>query len=157
MPAHSLVLLAHNIRSLWNVGSLFRTADCFGVEKIYLSGYTGTPPRREISKTAIGAEEWIPWEYSKDPLDIITSLKNAGYAIAALEQGDQSIDCRKYSPPNRCCIILGNEVLGVPEELLRVADVRMHIPMHGKKESLNVSVAAGIAIHTLQSLPTALS
>jgi 23S rRNA (guanosine2251-2'-O)-methyltransferase len=145
----SITLLAHNIRSLWNVGSLFRTCDCFGVEKLYLSGYTACPPRREISKTALGAEEWIPWEYEKDPREVIKQKKKEGYRVVALEITDGATSISDYQPPEKICLILGHEVTGVPKELLALADDTVSIPMLGKKESLNVSVATGIALHTL--------
>lgn len=142
----SVILLAHNIRSLWNIGSLFRSADCFGVEKIYLTGYTGTPPRREISKSALGAEQWIPWEHTAEPLPIIAQLKADGWTIVALEITKAGTALSRYQAPAQCCLIVGNEVLGVPPELLQASDHHVYIPMQGKKESLNVSVAAGIAL-----------
>ncbi|HLD64251.1 MAG TPA: RNA methyltransferase [Candidatus Peribacteraceae bacterium] len=146
-----IVLLVYNIRSLWNVGSLFRTADAFAVEKIYLTGYTAVPPRREISKTALGAEEWIPWEKHDDPLTVIRTLKDDGYRIVALEQTAESVDLQKYQPPKRLCLVLGHEVLGVSKALLEAADDILMIPMHGQKESLNVAVAAGIALYQIRS------
>ena len=146
-----IVLLAHNIRSLWNVGSLFRTADSFAVEQIFLTGYTATPPRREISKTALGAEETVPWEKAEDPAKAIATLKKQGFTIVALEQARGAVDLKAYEPPSQVCLIVGHEVLGVPKELLKLCDAIVHIPMHGKKESLNVSVAAGIALHHLRS------
>lgn len=147
----NIILLAHNIRSLWNVGSFFRSADCFAVKKIYLTGYTGTPPRREISKTAIGAEEWIPWEYEKDPMSVIHSLKKDGYTIVGLEITNSSINISSFTPPKNMCLVLGNEVQGLSDELLALCDDVVHIPMQGKKESLNVSVATGIALHALRA------
>lgn len=141
-----ITLLAHNIRSLWNIGSLFRTADAFAVEKIYLTGYTAVPPRREISKTALGAEAWIPWEKQDNPLAIITVLKSNGYRIVALEQTETSIDIKTYEPQDRVCLVIGHEVLGVSQALLQAADDIVMIPMLGQKESLNVAVAAGIAL-----------
>jgi tRNA G18 (ribose-2'-O)-methylase SpoU len=146
-----LILLAHNIRSLWNVGSLFRTCDAFGVEKIYLTGYTAAPPRREISKTALGAEEYISWEKANDPKKAMRKLKKQGFSVVALEQARGAVDLRKFKPPSKVCLIVGHEVLGVPKELLKLCDSVVHIPMHGKKESLNVAVAAGIALHHLRS------
>jgi len=146
----NISLIAHNIRSLWNVGSLFRNADAFAVEKIILTGYTATPPRREISKTAIGAEEWIPWEYEEDPIQAITKLKSDGWTMVALEQSEDSINIAEFESPDRMCLIVGHEVTGVPSDLLEMSDYIVHIPMHGKKQSLNVSVAAGIALHVLR-------
>jgi tRNA G18 (ribose-2'-O)-methylase SpoU len=132
------------------VGSLFRTADAFGVERIILSGYTAAPPRREISKTALGAEEYVPWEKVADPKEAIAKLRKRGYSIVALEQVRGAIELRKFSPPSKVCLMIGHEVLGVPKELLRLCDAVVYIPMHGKKESLNVAVAAGIALHHLR-------
>ncbi|PIR53683.1 RNA methyltransferase [Candidatus Peregrinibacteria bacterium CG10_big_fil_rev_8_21_14_0_10_42_8] len=145
-----IVLLAHNIRSLWNVGSFFRTSDAFCVEKIFLTGYTATPPRREISKTAIGAEEWIKWEYQEDPTLLIKTLKNDGWTILALEITDQAQSIHEYSPSAKTCLVLGHEVTGVPSDILALCDSTVMIPMMGKKESLNVSVAAGIALSHLK-------
>ncbi len=145
------ILLAYNIRSLWNIGSLFRSCDCFGVEKLILAGYTATPPRREISKTALGAEEWIPWEHHPEPHDVILSLSKEGWCIVALEQSEKSIPLEDYSPKEKTCLIVGHEVLGVPQEILTLCDDIVHIPMFGKKHSLNVSVAAGIALHQLRN------
>lgn len=150
MP-HDIVLLAHSVRSLWNVGSLFRTADSFAIEKIFLTGYTASPPRREISKTALGAEETVPWEKAEDPTQVIAKLKKQGFTIVALEQARGAKDLKKYEPPLKVCLIVGHEVLGVPKELLKLCDAVVHIPMHGSKESLNVAVAAGIALHHIRS------
>ncbi|MDA1209310.1 MAG: RNA methyltransferase [bacterium] len=146
----SIIVLAHNIRSLWNIGSLFRTSDAFGVEKLILTGYTGTPPRREISKTAIGADEWVIWEQKEDPIQVIQDLRSQGYKVVALEQSAVAIDISTYTPPSKICLILGHEVTGVPEEQLTICDDHIYIPMHGKKESINVSVAAGIALERLR-------
>jgi len=146
-----IILFAHNIRSLWNIGALFRSCDCFAVEKLILSGYTATPPRREIAKTALGADEWIPWEKVENPQSAIQQLSNEGWKIVALEQSKRSIALQEYSPPEKTCLIVGHEVLGVPEEILKLCDDVVHIPMLGKKKSLNVSVAAGIALHHLRS------
>lgn len=146
----SIVLLAHNIRSLWNVGSFFRTADAFSVEKIFLTGYTGIPPRREIAKTALGADEWVPWEYQEDPNGVIEELRTSGYRIVALEQTEKATDITSYTSPEKICLVLGHEVTGVSDELLNLCDDHVHIPMNGKKESLNVSVAAGIALHHIR-------
>ena len=144
-----LFVIAHNIRSLHNVGSIFRTADGAGVTKVYLTGYTGTPPRKEISKVALGAEETVPWEYVRRPIEIIRKLKRAGVTIVALEKTDQSIDYRRFHPcSSSVALIIGNEVRGISTPLLRYADTVMHIPMRGSKESLNVSVAFGIAVYS---------
>lgn len=149
--ARSIRLVAHNIRSLWNVGSFFRTGDAFNVEKIYLTGYTGTPPRTEISKTSLGADEWLPWEHAEDPAMVLKDLKEEGWTIAALELTPNAVDLQAYEPPEKICLLLGHEVTGVPDELLGLCDVSIQIPMLGKKESLNVAVAAGIALHRLRT------
>ncbi len=148
-----LALLAHNVRSLWNVGAFFRTADAFAVEKVYLTGYTGHPPRPEIAKTAIGAENWVPWEHAKDPAPVLKALRADGWKIVALELTPTAADITRYEPGDKLCLILGHEVTGVPPELLAFADDAVKIPMLGRKESLNVSVAAGIALHHFRSAP----
>lgn len=147
-------LLAHNVRSLWNVGSFFRTCDAFAVEKIYLTGYTGHPPRKEITKTAIGAEEFVPWEHHADPIPIIQSLQKDGWHIIALEQTADAIPLESLPLPTNILLIVGHELTGVPSEILSHCSAVVHIPMLGKKESLNVAVAAGIALHYLQSTTT---
>ena len=144
-------LLAHNVRSLWNVGSFFRTCDALGVEKVYLTGYTGCPPRKEISKTSLGADEWIPWETHPDPVFLLQSIRDEGFSIAALELSPKAVPLLEYDVPDRVCLIVGNELTGVPQELLRPDDTIVEIPMLGKKESLNVAVAAGIALHRLRT------
>lgn len=151
MSNTQIILLAHNIRSLWNVGSFFRTADAMQVEKIYLTGYTAVPPRREISKTAIGAEDWIDWEYQEDPIATISTLKKGGWKIVGLELTDNAQKVSEYESPEKVCLVLGHEVTGVPEEIIKLCDDVIYIPMHGKKESLNVSVAAGIALDRLRN------
>lgn len=146
----ALVVVAHNMRSLWNVGSLFRTCDAFGVTHVHLTGYTATPPRKEIAKTALGAEEWIPWSYEQDPLQVLRQRKSEGYTIVGLEITSNSKPLFSYQPHGPQCLVLGHEILGVPKEILQACDAVVHIPMHGKKESLNVSVAAGIAMYGLR-------
>ncbi len=146
----SIRLLAYNVRSLWNVGSFFRTCDAFAVEKIYLTGYTGCPPRKEITKTALGAEQTIPWEHAVDPLPIIDQLKLEGWTIASLELTADARELSAYAPPDRLCLVVGHELDGVPEAILERSDVTLKVPMLGTKESLNVSVATGIALHHLR-------
>lgn len=145
-----IILLAHNVRSLWNVGSFFRTGDAFNVEKIFLTGYTGAPPRKEISKTSLGADEWIAWEHAENPLDVLEKLRSEGWSIAALELSPNAVHLLSYDVPDKVCLIVGNELTGVPGELLQPEDTTVEIPMLGKKESLNVAVAAGIALHHLR-------
>ncbi|MFA6039060.1 MAG: RNA methyltransferase [Candidatus Peribacteraceae bacterium] len=143
-------LLAYNVRSLWNVGSFFRTCDAFGVEKIYLTGYTGTPPRKEITKTALGAEEFVPWESAKDPIPILKGLQAEGWHLLALEITPDAVDLGELKAPQNVCLIVGHELTGVPPEILTLCDQVTKIPMLGKKESLNVAVAAGIALFTIR-------
>lgn len=156
-----IVLIAHNIRSTHNVGSIFRTAEGFGVKKIILSGYTPYPKlpndnrlphiadklHHQIHKTALGAEELVAFEYQEE-VDI-AQLKSSGYQIVALEQADNSIPLNAYRAPEKMALIIGEEVNGVDENILNTCDSILEIPMKGKKESFNVSVAAGIALYAL--------
>lgn len=120
------------------------------VEKIYLTGYTGIPPRREITKVAIGAEDFVPWEQCEDPLEILTKLKADGWSLVALEITPDAVDIIDYKPKDNVCLIVGHELTGVPPEILSLCDATVMIPMLGQKESLNVAVAAGIALHALR-------
>lgn len=144
-------LLAHNVRSLWNVGSFFRTSDALQIERIYLTGFTGYPPRTEITKTAIGAEHWVSWEHARDPLPILRHLKEEGWQIVSLERNDAARDLSSFAPADRVCLIVGHELTGVSDALLSLSDAVVQIPMLGKKESLNVAVATGIALHHLRT------
>ena len=146
-----ICFLCHNVRSLWNVGSFFRTCDAFAIEKMYLTGYTGHPPRKEITKTALSAEETVPWEHARDPLPIIRALKDDGWFIVALEITDTALDLSEFSPSEKICLVVGHELTGIPEDILSAADAVIKIPMLGEKESLNVAVAAGIALHHLRN------
>lgn len=146
-----IILIAHNIRSLHNVGSIFRTADAFGVSKVYLTGYTGSPPDAKISKVALGAEEFVPWQQSKSPVRLIKKLKGQGIRIAALENnvpGTQPL--QQYKPKYPMALLLGEETRGLANKLLELVDDIVEIPMAGKKESLNVSVACGVALYALK-------
>lgn len=143
-----LVVVLDNVRSLNNIGSVFRTSDAFRVERICLCGITATPPHREIHKTALGAEESVAWTYHEDARDCLRSLKEQGYTIYAVEQVDDSIKLNAqfeiHSP--RLAIVLGNEIEGVQETLLPLCDGSLEIPQFGTKHSLNVSCAAAIVI-----------
>lgn len=145
----TFILCLHNIRSLHNVGAAFRSADAFGVHKIWLSGYTPTPPRPEITKTAIGAEDHVEWEKIDDIQTALSNLKEEkNYTIVGLEQTDKSQFLNEYPLPDApICLILGNEVTGIDEELLPYLDAAVEIPQFGMKHSLNVSVAAGVALY----------
>ena len=146
------VLILPDIRSAHNVGAIFRTADAAGVGKIYLTGTSPTPvdrfkrPRADIAKAALGAELSMPWEYKSRIGPLILKLKKDGYAIVAVEQSENSADYKKVKLGPKTAFIFGNEVEGIPETVLSTCDVVAEIPMRGMKESLNVSVAAGIAL-----------
>jgi len=156
-----IIVIAHNIRSTHNVGAIFRTAEGFGISKIILSGYTPYPRltkdsrlphiaeklTKQISKTALGAESIVPFEYLEQPP--LTELKAAGYRIVALEQAPNSIPMAEYSPSEKTVLLLGEEVEGITAELLAECEDIIEIPMVGKKESFNVSVATGIALYQL--------
>lgn len=150
----SLVVIAHNIRSLWNVGAIFRSADAFRTEHIHLTGYTAAPPNKEIGKTALGAEDFVSWSKDADPAEVIRTRRAEGFSIVSLESGEGSISLPDFRPPEKICLILGHEILGVSEELRRMSDVTVHIPMLGQKESLNVSVATGIALYHCRTSST---
>jgi tRNA G18 (ribose-2'-O)-methylase SpoU len=142
------ILWLHNIRSLHNVGAGFRNADAFGIHELWFSGFTPTPPRPEITKTAIGAEEHVSWKKIEHAIKQIHQLKNEGYAVLALEQTNESIPIHHYQLSGKpVCLILGNEVTGVDEEILQETDASIEIPQFGMKHSLNVSVASGVALY----------
>jgi 23S rRNA (guanosine2251-2'-O)-methyltransferase len=154
-----LIIIAHNIRSAYNVGAIFRIADGLGASKIYLTGYAPAPHdnndkypnqgQRALAKTALGAEKNVPWEKAENIFEIIERLKKIKYQIIELEISPESEDIKKFKPQFPCALILGNEVGGIDETILEKCDKIIHIPMLGKKESLNVSVAAGIAIYEI--------
>lgn len=146
-------LILENIRSAYNVGAIFRTADATGVNKIFLIGYTPSPidrfgrPQKEISKTSLGASEEIPWEHFNKTSDIIPKLKDEGVKIVAVEQTTRSVSLSEFKVPEKVAYILGNEIDGVEKETLDMADSAIEIPMLGRKESLNVSVAGGVVLY----------
>jgi tRNA G18 (ribose-2'-O)-methylase SpoU len=144
-------ILLDNVRSLHNVGSAFRTADAFRVEKIYLTGITGTPPHREIQKTALGATKSVDWEYVERPENAIADLKNLGYKIVIVEQTTDSIPLNTFSAESdsKYCLVFGNEVHGVSEEAIELGDFALEIPQLGTKHSLNISVCLGIVVWDL--------
>jgi 23S rRNA (guanosine2251-2'-O)-methyltransferase len=141
-------LLLDDIRSLSNVGSLFRTADSFNVEEILLCGITGKPPHRDIQKTALGATESVLWSCNENALETVLRLKADGYKIVSLEQCEQSVDPRNFDLEfnAKVCLIVGNEVNGVDQSIIDISDMVMEIPQMGTKHSLNVTVAGGIAL-----------
>lgn len=146
-----IVLVLDNVRSLNNVGSAFRTADAFRIEKIFLCGITGTPPHRDIQKTALGATESVEWEYCLNTMEAVIKLKSLGYQISALEQVEHSKMLNDFEPQEgqAYALIFGNEVFGVQEEVLNACDVVLEIPQLGTKHSLNISVSLGIAVWDL--------
>ncbi|MEZ4774299.1 MAG: RNA methyltransferase [Bacteroidia bacterium] len=145
-----VTVILDNIRSMHNVGAVFRTADAFLIEKVILCGITPIPPHREIRKTAIGAEESVSWEYQPNIVSVVASLKAEGYKIFSVEQTDQSIPLNQFLPSyEKCAVVFGNEVEGVSQEIVDISDVSVEIPQFGTKHSLNVSVAAGIVLYKL--------
>jgi 23S rRNA (guanosine2251-2'-O)-methyltransferase len=142
-------VLLDNIRSQYNAGSFFRTADAAGIDKLFLCGITGCPPAKTISKTALGAEDRVPWEHSWQPLDVISGLRERGFEIVAIETGAGSVDLFEWRPRFPVCVVFGNEVDGISPEVLDVCESRIRIPMLGLKHSLNVAVAGGIVIYEL--------
>jgi len=146
-----IILVADNLRSLHNVGALFRTGDAFRVEKIYLTGFTAVPPHREIHKTALGATESVDWAYEQNIERLIHALQRQGVTVIAAEQTDRSVPLYRYCPPphRKVAVIFGNEVEGVSEEVLPLIDAAIEIPQFGTKHSLNVSVSAGIILWDL--------
>ena len=140
----------NDIRSLYNVGSLFRTADGAGLEKLWLCGLTGIPPDSQISKTALGAEKHVPWEYTRDPAVCLQKLRESGYQTVLLEQTRESIPYDQYCPKGPVCLIVGNEISGVTERLLPWCDAAIEIEMAGLKSSLNVTVAFGVAAYHIR-------
>ena len=157
-----IILIAHNLRSCHNVGSLLRTADGLGIECVYLTGYTPYPagsvsdPRlpylaakisRQITKTALGAEKTMLWQYVSDIFSLLPKLQARGYQIVALEQAPKSSDLNTYKPPQKLALIVGREVEGIEDEVLNKVDDIVEIPMQGHKESFNVAVAAAMALY----------
>jgi len=144
----SVSIVLDNVRSLHNVGSAFRTADAFRIEKIYLTGITGTPPHREIQKSALGATESVAWEYIENPAAAVQKLKAQGYQVVIIEQTTESIALHKFTPESerKYCLVFGNEVEGVSEEVIALGDMALEIPQSGTKHSLNISVCLGIVV-----------
>ncbi|MFA6324702.1 MAG: TrmH family RNA methyltransferase [Candidatus Paceibacterota bacterium] len=146
------ILILNDIRSAQNVGAIFRTADAVGINKIYLVGYTPGPldrfgrKRGDIAKSALGSEETVLWESKKSLLSLINKLKKENYLIIGIEQDDKSIDYKKIKLKEKNAFIVGTEVTGLPKNIIKKCDVIAEIPMLGKKESLNVSVATGVAL-----------
>ncbi len=142
-------VVLENIRSLYNVGSMFRTSDGAGIEKLYICGYTACPPRKEIDKTALGSTESVRWEWRRTAKEAIEELKAKGYTIVALEHTDKSVSIWEASFCFPICLVMGNEVEGVSRETLDICDAAIEIPMYGIKQSLNVAVAYGIGVYAI--------
>ncbi len=139
--------LLDNVRSLYNVGAIFRTSDGVLLEKLYLCGITGTPPRNEISKTALGAEEVVPWEYNEDAVEVIKKLKKKGITIVAVELAHESVPYNKAKYPFPVCFIFGHEVEGISDEVMSLVDISVSVPMLGRANSLNVATCYGIIVY----------
>lgn len=147
-----LIIVLDDIRSLNNIGSIFRTADAFRLEAIYLCGFTACPPHRDIHKTALGATDSVHWEYYNKTEEAVSSLQKKGYQLCAVEQTKKAVSLQNFKPAERVAVILGNEVDGVQQEIVNRCDVCIEVPQFGTKHSLNVSVCAGIVIWELTKL-----
>lgn len=143
-----IIIILDNIRSLNNIGSVFRTADAFLIQKIYLCGITATPPHKDIRKTALGATESVAWEYRKDTLELLEELKKAGVRTVSVEQAENAVMLNDFitDPKETIALIFGNEVKGVSQEVVSASDAVVEIPQFGTKHSLNISVSAGIVV-----------
>ncbi len=146
-----IYILLNNVRSAFNVGSIFRTADAIGVKKIFLSGFTPYPPDSKLDKTALGAIDFVDWEYNRDIIFTLDKIKSLDIPIYSVEQSDRSLIYTDLSYPNKLCIVMGNEISGVEQEILDVSDKIVEIPMYGKKNSLNVSVAFGVIAYHIKN------
>ena len=146
-----IVVLLNDIRSLHNIGSVFRTCDAMAVEKLYLCGITATPPHREIRKTAIGASESVNWEYQKNAIEVIKKYQKLGYQIISIEQTDKAISLENFNwNKEKTLLIFGNEVNGVDQDLINESDISIEIPQWGTKHSFNISVSAGIVLWSIK-------
>jgi tRNA G18 (ribose-2'-O)-methylase SpoU len=144
-----VAVLLDNVRSLYNVGAFFRTADAAGVEMLYLCGITGRPPKRGISKTALGAEEKVRWEHWWEPVRLGDDLRHRGYELAAVETTVHAVDLFEWAPRFPVCVVFGHEVQGIRPEVSALCDTHVRIPMRGSKHSLNVATAGGVVIYEL--------
>lgn len=142
-------VLLDNVRSMYNVGSFFRTADAVRIEKLILSGITAYPPKNQISKTALGAEETVPWEHHLDPLARVEELHASGCEIVAIETSAHAVDLFDWQPRFPVCLVFGHETDGIRPELMNLCDTHVRIPMLGQKHSLNVATAGGVMLYEL--------
>ena len=138
-----------NVRSLYNVGAFFRTADAVRLEKLHLCGITGRPPKRAITKTALGAEQTVAWAHTWEPVPLVAEMRRSGYEIAAIETAVHAVDLFDWAPRFPVCLVFGHEVEGIRPELSSLADTHVRIPMLGLKHSLNVATAGGVVIYEL--------
>lgn len=152
LPDSGVVLVLDNIRSAHNVGSAFRSSDAFKVDKVYLCGICAVPPSAEIHKSALGAENTVPWEHVDKTLDVLTELKSRGYTIISVEQTEKAVQLQDFIPrkDGRYALIFGNEVNGVSQDAVDASDLSLEIPQFGTKHSLNVSVSVGVVLWQLQ-------
>lgn len=146
-----VVVILDNIRSLNNIGSVFRTSDAFLIKKIYLCGITATPPNKDIHKTALGATESVEWEYQNETIDVIKTLKEKGYKVISIEQAENAKMLQDFIPEKntKYAVIFGNEVKGVQQDAVNLSDICIEIPQFGTKHSLNISVSAGVVLWDL--------
>ena len=149
LPGLPVAVLLDNVRSMYNVGAFFRTSDAAGAEKLYLCGITGRPPKRAIAKTALGAEETVPWEHAWEPVLILETLRARDYEIAAVETTVHAVDLFDWKPRFPLCLIFGHEVEGIRPEVSELCDTHVRIPMLGIKHSLNVATAGGVVLYEL--------
>lgn len=153
LPESGVVLVLDNIRSAHNVGSAFRSADAFKVDKIYLCGICAVPPSAEIHKSALGAENTVPWEHFSNTLDAVQVLKSQGYTVISVEQTQKAVQLQDFIPQKdgRYALVFGNEVNGVSQDVVDASELSLEIPQFGTKHSLNVSVSVGVVLWHLQS------
>ena len=144
-----VAVLLDNVRSMYNVGAFFRTADAVSLEKLYLSGITARPPKKQIAKTALGAEDTVPWEHAWDGLPVAQSISARGYEIAAIETSVHAVDLFDWQPRFPVCVVFGHEVDGIRPEIAALCDTHVRIPMLGTKHSLNVATAGGVVMYEL--------
>ncbi|MDH4358745.1 MAG: RNA methyltransferase [Candidatus Berkelbacteria bacterium] len=153
-PRNEIYLVLDNIRSMYNVGAMFRTADGVRAKKIYLCGITAQPPREKIFKTSLGAVEWVDWEYRKKAIQAVRELKEKGVRIVCLEQTDNSIHFKKAKYEAPVAVVVGHELRGITNDVLKLADLTVELPMHGRANSLNVATATGIILYeVLEKIP----
>lgn len=148
---NSFYVIAHNIRSLYNIGTIFRTADALGIDQLFLTGYSGYPPRPEISKVALGAEQTVPWQRVPNISSLLKKLKAQGVRLVSLEICPQALDYRQFKPKFPLALLVGNETRGISSALLKQSDRIIYLPMQGQKESLNVGVSLAVAGYYLNN------